>query len=48
VAAVAGSAFFHDGAGDHLLRFCYAKTDADLDAACERLLRLRTAAGANA
>lgn len=42
VAAVAGSAFFAthaDGtnAGDHLLRFCFAKKDADLAEACARL-----------
>ena len=40
VAAVAGSAFFRPGRGDNLLRFCFAKQDADLDEACERLRKL--------
>jgi aminotransferase len=42
LAAVAGSAFFSSGPeghnrGDHLLRFCFAKKDADLAEACRRL-----------
>lgn len=37
VASVAGSAFFRPGGGENLLRFCFAKKDADLDSACERL-----------
>jgi aminotransferase len=39
VAAVAGSAFFRAGssAGESLLRFCFAKKDADLRDACARL-----------
>ncbi len=37
VAAVAGSAFFTGQGGDDLLRFCFAKRDAELDEACERL-----------
>ncbi len=37
VASVPGEAFFQGGRGDHLLRFCFAKTDADLAEACERL-----------
>jgi len=37
VAAVAGSAFFRNGRGEDLLRFCFAKKDADLDEACARL-----------
>jgi aminotransferase len=37
VAAVAGSAFFTGGRGENLLRFCYAKKDAPLAEACERL-----------
>jgi len=41
VASVPGDAFFQGGRGDHLLRFCFAKKDADLEAACERLSRLR-------
>jgi aminotransferase len=40
VAAVAGSAFFRKGRGEDLLRFCFAKKDAELDEACERLRRL--------
>jgi len=41
VASVPGEAFFQGGRGDHLLRFCFAKTDADLANACQRLARLR-------
>jgi len=41
VAAVAGSAFFRKGHGENLLRFCFAKQDADLDEACARLRHLR-------
>ncbi|MGI4854466.1 MAG: pyridoxal phosphate-dependent aminotransferase [Janthinobacterium lividum] len=41
VAAVAGSAFFRKGGGENLLRFCFAKRDADLDEACRRLRTLR-------
>ncbi len=42
LAAVAGSAFFGAGEdgrnrGEHLLRFCFAKKDADLAEACRRL-----------
>lgn len=37
VAAVAGSAFFRPGRGENLLRFCFAKQDAELNEACERL-----------
>jgi aminotransferase len=40
VASVAGSAFFRPGGGEDLLRFCFAKRDADLADACERLGRL--------
>ncbi|MGD0348173.1 MAG: aminotransferase class I/II-fold pyridoxal phosphate-dependent enzyme [Terracidiphilus sp.] len=40
VAAVAGSAFFRPGRGENLLRFCFAKQDADLDEACARLRKL--------
>lgn len=42
VAAVAGSAFFRKGGGENLLRFCFAKRDAELDEACQRLQQLRT------
>jgi aminotransferase len=37
VAAVAGTAFFTEGRGNDILRFCFAKRDADLDRACEAL-----------
>jgi len=37
VATVAGSAFYHGSDGDNLIRFCYAKTDAELQEACRRL-----------
>jgi len=37
VAAVAGSAFFRPGGGEDLLRFCFAKRDADLADACTRM-----------
>jgi len=40
VAAVAGSAFFRPGRGENLLRYCFAKQDAELDEACARLRRL--------
>ena len=40
VAAVAGSAFFSPGGGEDLLRFCFAKKDADLAEACRRLRTL--------
>ncbi|NTV46311.1 MAG: aminotransferase class I/II-fold pyridoxal phosphate-dependent enzyme, partial [Chlorobiales bacterium] len=41
VAAVPGSAFFHDNSGDNMVRFCFAKEDHILDEACQRLERLR-------
>lgn len=41
VAAVAGSAFFAEGRGENLLRFCYAKRDEPLMEACRRLRSLR-------
>jgi aminotransferase len=44
VASVPGEAFFQGGRGDHLLRFCFAKTDKDLTDACERLIKLRRSA----
>lgn len=37
VASVAGSAFYHGSGGENLLRFCFAKTDAELAEACRRL-----------
>jgi aminotransferase len=36
-ACVPGTAFYHDGAGDNLARFCFAKEDAVLEEACRRL-----------
>lgn len=41
VAAVPGEAFFTGPEGASFLRFCFAKTDADLDDACRRLERLK-------
>ena len=41
VASVPGSAFYQDGRGDGLVRFCYAKEDSVLEEACQRLERLR-------
>ncbi|HET6935367.1 MAG TPA: pyridoxal phosphate-dependent aminotransferase [Candidatus Angelobacter sp.] len=40
VASVAGSAFYHAGGGENLIRFCFAKTDQELQQACTRLRRL--------
>jgi len=40
VASVAGSAFYHGGGGENLIRFCFAKTEAELDEACKRLRAL--------
>lgn len=37
VACVPGKAFFHDAGGEDLVRFCFAKTDAELKEACGRL-----------
>ena len=37
VASVAGSAFYHGSGGENLLRFCFAKTDAELEQACRQL-----------
>jgi aminotransferase len=37
VAGVAGTAFFHEGLGENLVRFCFAKRDEDLKRACELL-----------
>lgn len=47
IAAVSGAAFFSTdasghNAGDHLLRFCYAKKEADLAEACRRLDEYKT------
>ena len=40
VATVAGSAFYHGDGGENLIRFCFAKTDAELAEACKRLNKL--------
>jgi aminotransferase len=40
VAAVAGSAFYRPGRGENLLRYCFAKQDAELEEACARLRKL--------
>ena len=37
VATVPGEAFYHGSDGDNLIRFCYAKTDRELDEACRRI-----------
>ncbi len=45
VATVPGSSFFHDKAlGRNYIRFCFCKKDATLDAAIERLRKLRVVA----
>jgi len=41
VACVPGEAFYHDGAGDQLARFCFAKDDFVLHQACQRLEKLK-------
>lgn len=40
VAAIPVSAFHHDGRDAHVVRFCFAKDEATLAAACERLCAL--------
>ncbi len=40
VATVPGEAFYHGSGGQNLLRLCYAKTEHELEEACERLRRL--------
>lgn len=40
VAAIPVSAFFADGRDDQVIRFCFAKNEATLAAACERLLKV--------
>jgi aminotransferase len=41
VAAVAGSAFYAGNGGDGLLRFCFAKRDAELEKACTAIRSFR-------
>ncbi len=40
VASVPGEAFYHGTEGQGLLRFCFAKPDAELEEACQRLEQL--------
>ena len=40
VASVPGEAFFHGSEGNALLRFCFAKTDGELEEACQRIEQL--------
>ena len=40
VATVPGEAFFHNGAGHDLVRFCFAKRPDELEQACRRLEKL--------
>jgi aminotransferase len=40
VASVPGSAFFHGTQGESFVRFCYAKTNGELEEACRRLAQL--------
>lgn len=42
VASVPGEAFFHGDNGSNILRFCFAKTDQQLQEACSRLSMLRS------
>jgi len=41
VACVPGEAFYHDGSGEDLARFCFAKDDDVLAEACRRLASLK-------
>ena len=41
LATVPGNAFHTEGRGHDLLRFCFGKTDNDLDEACRRLREAR-------
>jgi aminotransferase len=40
VASVPGDAFYHNGSGEDILRFCFAKKDEVLEEACRRLSAL--------
>lgn len=40
VASVPGDAFFHGSDGKNLVRFCFAKTDDELEEACHRIERV--------
>jgi aminotransferase len=48
IACVPGDAFFHDGQGQDLARFCFAKENNVLDEACLRLQRFAPACAAGA
>ena len=48
VATVAGSAFYHGGGGQDLIRFCFAKTEEELNEACRRLRSLPEKLGVKA
>lgn len=41
IACVPGEAFYHDDAGEHLARFCFAKEARIIDNATQRILRLK-------
>ncbi len=41
VACVPGEAFFHNGEGKDMARFCFAKEDHILDEACRRIEKSR-------
>jgi aminotransferase len=41
VATVPGEAFYNDDSGERLIRFCFAKSDNDIDRACESLKKLK-------
>ena len=41
IACVPGMAFYSGNGGDNIVRFCYAKEQEELDAACENLLKLK-------
>jgi aminotransferase len=43
VASVPGPSFYASGAGDRLLRFCFAKDFVALEEACRRLTSFRSA-----
>jgi aminotransferase len=47
VACVPGEAFFHNGSGTNLVRFCFAKREEELRDACSRLQRLSSKAHRN-
>ena len=41
VATIPVSAFYKDGKDDRVIRFCFAKQEATLDKAIEKLLRVK-------